>query len=189
LFVVSLIIVGLSVFATITASVVGPALSGELARLFRPEEKKLKPKNHVILAGDGPLATNAARELVAKGISSVAIVSETPDFSDPSQQVITGNACEESVLREAGIATARLVIAARDDDGENAFIALVSKDINPEVSVLAIASSAKAIPRLKLARADLVFAPHVLGGRLLVDLATGKELSAEQRELLEGTES
>ena len=68
------------------------------------------------------------------------------------------------------------MIAAREDDGQNAFIALVAKDINPNIAVLAVANSTEAIPRLKLARADLVFAPNALGSRLLVDLAMGKEI-------------
>ena len=186
LFVVSLIIVGLSIFATITASVIGPALSGELARMFKPEEKKMKPTNHVILAGDGPISANAAVELEEKGIDFVQIISPTATSSAPSDQIVRGNPWEEPVLDEAGIKTARLVIAAQQDDGQNAFIALVAKDLKKDVSVLAVANSVKAIGRLKLARADLVFAPNALGGRIMVDLAMGKEISEDHRDLIAG---
>ena len=44
------------------------------------------------------------------------------------------------------------------------------------------------IRRLKLARADLVFAPAAVGGRLLADLAEGNQISDEFRDLLEGGE-
>ena len=142
--------------------------------------------NHVILAGDGPISTNAAQELEAKGIDFVQITTEPTEGAGKHRHVIAGNACEESVLMAAGVDKGRLVIAARDDDGENAFISLVAKDLNPKVLVLAVASSEKAIPRLKLARADAVFAPHVLGGRLLVDLAMGKQIAEEHNDLLEG---
>ena len=186
LFVVSLIIVGLSIFATITASVIGPALSGELARMFKPEEKKMKPTDHVILAGDGPISANAALELEEKGIDFVQIISPTATSSTPPDQIVRGNPWEESVLDEAGIKTARLVIAAQQDDGQNAFIALVAKDLKKDVSVLAVANSVKAIGRLKLAKADLVFAPNALGGRIMVDLAMGKEISEDHRDLIAG---
>ena len=101
--------------------------------------------------------------------------------------VIIGNACEEAVLLRAGVKEARLVIAAREDDGENAFIALVSKDINPDISVLAVANSTAAIPRLKLARADMVFAPNAIGGRILVDLASGKSIEEDHQEFVDST--
>jgi voltage-gated potassium channel len=79
-----------------------------------------------------------------------------------------------------------MVIAAREDDGENAFIALVSKDLNPSVRLLAVASSALSIRRLKLARADLVFSPAAVGSRLLADLVEGNEISPAFQDLLEG---
>jgi voltage-gated potassium channel len=186
LFVVSLIVVGLSILATITASVIGPALSGELTRIFQPEEKKMKPNNHVILAGDGPISTNAAIELTEKGVPFIQVLSPGATSSTPADQIIRGNPCEEAVLTEAGIQSARLVIAAQEDDGQNAFISLVAKDLKEDVSVLAIANSVSAIARLKLARADLVFAPNALGGRIMVDLVMGKQISEDHRDLIEG---
>ena len=74
LFVVSLLIVGLSVFATAIASVLGPAVSGEIDHFFNPREEKMQPKDHVILAGEGGLAVNTARELIARGIPFVHII-------------------------------------------------------------------------------------------------------------------
>jgi len=186
LFVVSLIVVGLSIIATSTASVIGPALSGELTRIFQPEEKHMKPTNHVILAGAGPISLNAAAELTEKGIPFVQIVPEGRNTGISATQVIRGNPCEESVLNEAGIESARLVIAAQEDDGQNAFISLVSKDLKDGISVLAVANSVQAIGRLKLAGADLVFAPNALGGRILVDLVMGKEISEDHRDLIKG---
>jgi voltage-gated potassium channel len=187
LFVVSMIIVGLSIFATAFASVLGPALSSEIYRFFNPREKKMKPKDHVILAGEGALASNTSRELQARGISFVQIVSSgsnPPHLSE--DQVVRGNAGDDQVLREAGIDSAILVIAARDDDGENAFISLVAKDLNPNVLVLAVASARGSIRRLKLARAEIVFAPSVVGGRLLANIVEGKEIPHEFKDLLEG---
>ncbi len=90
------------------------------------------------------------------------------------------------MLRQAGIKHARMVIAAREDDGENAFIALVAKDLNPDVRLLAVASSALSIRRLKLARADLVFSPAAVGSRLLADLVQGNQISPAFQDLLEG---
>jgi voltage-gated potassium channel len=187
LFVVSMIIVGLSIFATSIASILGPAVSGEINRFFNPREEKMKPKNHVILAGEGTLAANTARELQARGIPFVQIIaSSAPSPLLDKDLIVRGNPGDDEVLKEAGIESATLVIAAREDDGENAFISLVAKDLNPDVRVLAIASSAGSIRRLRLARAEIVFAPSVVGSRLLANIVEGKDIPPEFKDLLEG---
>ena len=186
LFVVSFIVLGLGIFATIIASVIAPAISSELSKIFSPTEGKVEPKDHIILAGEGAIARNAARELAAREISFIQIISAGSEPQISGQQVVKGNPSDERILLEAGAKTARMVIAAREDDGENAFISLMAKDLNPQVQVLAVASSAAAIPRLKLAQADLVFAPAALGGRLLVNLVEGNNIACEFEDLLVG---
>lgn len=186
LFVTSFIVLGLGIFATIIATVIGPAISGELSRIFSPKEEQVEPKDHIILAGEGSIAHNTARELAAREIFFIQIISPGAEPVIPGQRVVRGNPSEEKTLLAAGAQTARMVIAAREDDGENAFISLVAKDLNPQIRVLALATSAGAIPRLKLAHADLVFAPAALGGRLLVNLVEGGDISPEFQDLLEG---
>lgn len=187
LFVVSLLIVGLSIFATAIASLLGPAVSGEINRFFNPREGTMKPTDHVILAGEGALANNTTRELQARDIPFMLIITGSSTPPNVSEEfVVRGNPGDDQVLKEAGIEKATLVIAAREDDGENAFISLVAKDLNPDVKVLAVASSAGSIRRLKLARADVVFAPSVVGSRLLANLVEGKDIPLEFKDLLEG---
>ena len=99
--------------------------------------------------------------------------------------VIQGDATSDAILQQAGIKHARLVIAAREDDGENALIALVAKDLNPQVRLLAVASSALSIRRLKLARADQVFSPAAVGSRMLADLVEGHPVAAPFQDLVE----
>jgi voltage-gated potassium channel len=184
-FAISLLVIGLGVFASAIASAVGPKISGELNRLFKPKEKKMETKNHVILVGEGAIARNTAKELKQRGVQFIQIVA-AKDESETSPHVIEGDATNDDVLREACIQHARMVIAAREDDGENAFISLGAKDLNPEVRVLAVASTALSIRRLKLARADLVFSPAAVGSRLMADLVEGNQIQPAFRDLLEG---
>ncbi len=116
----------------------------------------------------------------------VQIVAAKAEMDAPDNRIIEGDATNEAVMQQAGIQHARMVIAAREDDGENAFIALGAKDLNPNVRVLAVASSPRSIRRLKLARADLVFSPAAVGSRLLADLVEGNQILPEFRDLLEG---
>ena len=185
-FAVTLIVVGLGVFVSAIASAVGPKISGELNRLLNPTVKPMQPKDHVILVGEGSIASNTAMELKQRGVPFVQIVTAKVAADTPGHQIIEGDATNDVILRAAGIEHARMVIAAREDDGENAFIALGAKNLNPNVRVMAVASSALSILRLKLARADLVFSPAAVGSRLLADLVEGAEILPEFRDLLEG---
>jgi voltage-gated potassium channel len=185
LFVVSLIVVGLSIFATAIASTLGPVISGELAHIFTPGAKPMKRKGHVIVVGEGPIAANTAHELAARNIPYVQVV--VPESEpQPGPAEVKEEAGEDVILRKADIDTARMLVAAGDDDGENAFISLVAKDLNPNVTVLAVASSARSIRRLKLARADVVFASAAVGSRLLANIIEGNAIPVEFRDLLEG---
>jgi voltage-gated potassium channel len=185
-FVVSLLVIGLGVFASVIASALGPKISGELQRLFNPKEKNMQSKDHIILIGEGSIARNTAKELKKRGRTFVHIVTAKSGSDVDGCQIIEGNATNDAVLQQAGIQHARMVIAAREDDGENAFIALGAKDLNPNVRVMALASSVLSIRRLKLARADLVFSPAAVGSRLLADLVEGNQIPPEFQDLLEG---
>lgn len=184
-FAISLLVVGLGVFASVIASVLGPRITAEFQRWFNPKERTVENKDHVILVGEGAIARNTARELASRGTPFLQIVSAGADGAG-EHQIIEGDATDDEVLRKAGIEQARMVIAAREDDGENAFIALVAKDLNPNVRLLAVASSALSIKRLRLARADLVFSPAAVGSRLLADLVEGNEIAPAFRDLFEG---
>jgi len=188
LFVVSLLVVGLSVFATAIASVLGPAISKRLGHILNPEGGRTRLENHIILAGEGTIASNTERELVKRKIPFVRIRSEAGTAPIAGEAEIIGDPTDETVQEKAGIDKAHMLIAAGDNDGDNAFITLLAKDLNPKVRVLAVANAINAIRRLKLARADLVFAPAAVGSRLLANLAEGDRISEEFRDLLEVSE-
>ncbi len=185
-YVITLIVFGLSVFATAIFSVVGPALSGRLDRLLNPSGDHVVKKNHVIVVGAGTLARNTAQELLRRNIPFVQVVGpgESPPLED--EAAVSGEVGNDETLRKAGVAHARMVVAANDDDGENAFASLAAKDINPEVCVIAVAGRRSAMHRLRLARADMVFAPTEVGSRLLANLVEGEELPEQFLDLFSG---
>ena len=185
-FVISLLVFGLSVFASTIASVLGPAISKHLNRLFSPKEHIMEPKDHIILVGKGSIALNTARELKQRGVLFVQIVPTKADAGTADHQIIEGDGTSDEVLKQAGIQHARMVIAAREDDSENAFVVLACKEMNPKVPVLAVASSAISLRRLKLAHADMVFSPAAVGSRILADLVQGNKILPEFHDLLEG---
>jgi len=183
-FLIGLWFFGLSVFGTALLSVAGPALSGRMRQFLNPGRAKRMETDHVILVGHGQIAVNAADEFVRRKIDFVQVVGENVEPPLNNYPVVHGDTSEDATLSKAGIASARMLIAAADDDGENAFISLAAKSINPGLKVMVVASSRRAIRRLKLARADLVFAPAEVGSRMMVNLVEGQDLPREFMDLL-----
>ncbi len=185
-FAITLILVGLSVFATALASTLGPALSGELSSVLGTRRDKVQAINHIILVGDGLFARVTAQELSRRKTPFVQLLGPNAQPFDPGQTVARSDPDEESGLRHAGIEHARMVVAAHDDDdSRNAFTTLLVKNIDAKMKVIAVASSTRNMRPLEMARADVVFAPALAGGRLLADLAEDTKLPEGFDDLLQ----
>jgi voltage-gated potassium channel len=135
-FMISVWVFGLGVFATALAAIASSALTSNMARLISPGGMRRMEKNHVILVGNGLIAANTADELQRRGIRFVQLIKPESEPPSHEQPVVTGDASDNETLRKAGVAKARLLIAADDDEGENAFVCLATKDIKPELTVL-----------------------------------------------------
>lgn len=183
-YMITLIVVGLSVFATAIFSLLGPALSRHFDALFRSSGVRIVKKNHVIIAGAGAMAANTGEELARRQEPFVQVVPAGAPRPREDFPCIDGDMSSDQTLASAGLARARLVIAAADNDDENAFVVLAVKDLNPDVRVVAVANSAEGARRLKLAHADVVFAPVEFASRLLAGLARGEAIPEAFHDLL-----
>lgn len=171
MFAVSLVIVGIAIFATALATSLGPAFTTEITRIFRGKEQPMEDRDHVVVIGEGDIAEHTARSLDKSGQRYTRIRSAE-------------DALNPGTLDDAHVRSARTVVAASDDDSKNAVISLTVKDMNPNVRVLAVAASPEAIRRLKLAHADVVFAPTVAGGRLMAQIVNGEPIPPQFDDLL-----
>jgi len=177
LFVMSLIIVGITVFVTSLSAVIGPLVQGRLSRIIEPKRKRMKRVNHYIIAGAGALAQNTARELLARNKSVVVITDQDDEFGDA--EVIRGDPTELHVLRSAGAETAHAVLALSPDDAENAFVILALREINTEAKKVAAVSSRKNLERVRRVQPDMILAPNVFGGEVLAMALTEEKIDGE----------
>jgi voltage-gated potassium channel len=178
LFVISLIVLGLSVFATSLTAVAGPLVQSRLSRIITPGRKKMKRVNHFIITGSGPLAQNTARELLHRDRSVVVIVDdETTQFGDA--EMIVGDATDLEVLRKAGAETADAVLALSDDDAENAFVILALRELRTDAKKIAAVSRRKNLERVRRVQPDMILAPNVFGGEVLAMALTEEKIDGE----------
>ena len=180
LFTVSLIVLGLAVFATSLPAIVAPLIDTRMMNLLQPRRKKMKRASHIIVVGDGPLAQDAARALAARGLQTTLILSEKPDAdADQPEDFIVGDGSDTETLRRVDIAEARAVLALSQDDSYNAFVVLAAKELNQKVHTVAAVSDTRNTGRVARTRPDVLLTLPQLGGELLAMALSGEQIKAD----------
>lgn len=131
-------------------------------------------KNHIIVCGHGRFGSQVAEELAAHGERFVVI---DPRAEVPEGMVaIRADATEESVLREARIENAKVLLAALPSDAENLYVTLTAKELNPGLFIIARCGAVAAERRLRTAGASRVVTPYALSASRMVALALNPAL-------------
>lgn len=180
LFVVSVILLGVAVFATSLTAVIAPMMSRSLARIVNHERQRMKRENHFVVIGASPLAANTYRELVRRGQPVTRIFRQTPESEpDAATDFIVGDPGSVDVLRQAGADKATAVLAMSSDDSANAFAVLATRELGGNAKTVAAVNDAQHLGRVKLVQPDVVIAPQILGGELAAMLMCGEEVSSD----------
>jgi voltage-gated potassium channel len=98
-------------------------------------------RNHIIVVGVGKVGVQVVKGLIQLREAVVAIERQTDSsFLDEIQDlrvpVITGDARLTATLQKAGVAKAKAIVLATDDDLANLDSALTARDLNPKVRVV-----------------------------------------------------
>ena len=178
LFTVSIIVLGVAVFATSLTAVIGPLVSQSLGRIVNRKGMHMKRENHFVVVGNTPLAVNTWRELSKRGLAVTRILREAPGEHTDTDMII-GDPSMTDILREAGADKASAVLAMLADDSENAFVVLAVKELASGVRTVAAVNDARHLSRVKLVQPDVVIAPQVLGGELTAMLLAGEQVTPD----------
>lgn len=168
MFTVSMIVVGISVFATTLSVVIGPLVGGSLRRALEGRMQPGKRKDHYVIIGVSSLAYAMWKELHGRGVPVTVIVTAGhPSPYPESADVIVGDATRDEILDQAGVAQAKAVLTLRDDDAENAFAVLAVKEHAPGVRTIAGVNDPRHLNKIRRVQPDLLFAPQLLGSEIL----------------------
>ena len=168
MFTVSLIVVGISVFATTLSVVIGPLIGGSLKRTLEGKMQREQRKNHYVIIGASSLAYAMWKELSSRGVPVTIIApSGHPSPFPETADVITADATRSETLELAGVPKAKAVLTLRDDDAENAFAVLAVKELAPGVKTIAGVNDVRHVNKIRRVQPDVLFAPQLLGSQLL----------------------
>lgn len=180
LFTVSIIVLGIAVFATSLTAVVGPLVAGSFNRIVNRKETRMHRTDHFVVVGLTPLAISAYRELKRRHQSVVVIAPHAPAEGEvEAEDVVVGDANSLEVLGKANAAQARAVLAMRPDDSDNAFTVLAVKELKGKAQTVVALNDSQHLGRIRLVQPDLVIAPQALGGEILAMALSGEAITGE----------
>jgi voltage-gated potassium channel len=160
--------------ATLTSILVEDDLSG---RRYRRRLLKMidKLKDHTIVCGSGLMAQAVVERLMRKRASVVVIDSNAEQLAAMKHRfrnlyVVDGDATSELILAEAGLLSAKHVVAALDCDVDNLMIAITCKDMGRDIGVFARSNDTAVANRMRKAGVDEVVSPSQICGDRFAEL-------------------
>jgi voltage-gated potassium channel len=131
-------------------------------------------RNHFVLCGYGRVGTHIIEELAAAHERFVVV-----DEREASIQqcrlagflYVQGDATSDGVLMQAGIAVARCLLVATEDDSHNISITLSARHLSKSLLIIVRANHDETEAKLLLAGADRVLSPYTIAGHRMATLA------------------
>jgi voltage-gated potassium channel len=179
LFAMSVLLLGTASFAVALGTLLTPAIEARLTKaLGTMSDSQLELlDDHFIVVGVGDL-TGPILEELGEGNAPFVVISRDPEnaqrLRERGYEVITADPSEDEPLRRAGIERARALVAATNDDAQDAMVILTARELNPDLRIVAAATDRENVKKLRRAGADTVLSPSVIGGHLLVQSAFGQ---------------
>ena len=126
-----------------------------------------KLSNHYIIAGYGRVGKEVAQAYVRRKVPFIVIESDNQTLNQLDAEgylYVEGHAIEDSVLMEAQIDKAKVLVSTLPSEADNVYLALTARHMNPNLYIICRADHPDGEKKLKRAGANHVVTPHVLGG-------------------------
>ncbi|WP_121820467.1 NAD-binding protein [Halostella salina] len=180
LFSVSVVVLGTASFAIALGALLGPAIEARLTKaLGKMTDSELElVENHVLVLGYGDLTEPLLTEL-SDGDVEFVVVAPNPEQVETLRErgflVIQGDPSDDETLERAQLGDARAVVAATNNDAEDALSILSARELRPDARIVAAATDRENVEKLRRAGADVVISPASIGGHLLMQSALGED--------------
>jgi len=141
-----------------------------LSEIARP----IKKEGRIVVAGYGDVGSKLVEMLTDAGEDVCVIDSrEIPNVD------VVGDVLDSSVLERAGLADARVVILAGENDSATLLAATVVRDFAPDIPIIACAALEENVNRLQQGGADFALSISQVAGQLLAHHILGKMVSQQ----------
>jgi voltage-gated potassium channel len=179
-----LVFAGVAIFGYIGALIVEAITRGVVTGAFMERRRRRtieRLRDHYIICGYGRVGRRIGREFRASGLDYVVIdfgaeaVKAARDLGD---LVIESSGTDPASLTQAGLATARGLVASSDSDVDNLYVTLSARAARPDMLIVARAANEDAAEKLRLAGADRVVQPYATAGLEMAKLVAKPQVAA-----------
>ena len=171
IFTMTLIVFGVAVVfwagTSLIEAVVGEQVWHALQRK-RMQKHITKLRDHYIICGFGRMGQQIVKDLQREGVPHAVIErnpEQLPKLIAQDIPFVEGDASDDKILRAAGIERARGLMTVAPSDEDNVFITLSARALNPKLFIVARSILEDNEDKLKMAGANRVMSPYVMGGR------------------------
>ena len=177
IFTLSVVVIGMAAAFTLLAVLTGMVASGELGRSFtrRGMRQRIDAlRGHYVVCAFGRVGRAAVEDLLSQGADVVVVEHDgslEPAILEAGVPYLIDDPTREDVLDAAGIARAKALLCAVDSDAVNVYITLLARARNPDLFIIARASSPESVEALRRAGSDRVVSPYRLSGTRMAALA------------------
>jgi len=181
MFTVSVIILGITVFATSISAIIGPMIGGNIKRMIEGRISHAMRKNHIIIIGATPLARSVYSGLSERNenVTVVVMPGVAQDYPEKAD-VIIDDPSTNKALTTAGASKSRYVLILCNDDSENAFIVLAAKEVvGKDTKIIALVNSDKNLRKMKRVQPDIIFSLQTLASEMLLCKLRGETMDNE----------
>src|SRR5689334_2066511 len=169
-FAIIIMLIGVGGVALAASTIVQSVVQSEMVSAFgarRQSRRMNKLHGHYIICGSGRVGSHLVRDLQRADAEFVIIENDAQraaEFSQKGLHVLVGDATLEDTLKSAGVQRARGLAACLPNDADNVYVVLTSRDLNPQLHIVARAAEEQAEAKLVRAGANHVVAPTIIGG-------------------------
>ena len=178
-FVVSVFLIGVTLFIAALSVTLGPIVEGRVKGVMNLVKRFQRLSDHVVVCGYSGVAASIIDELRERDVIVVIIddrESMVQQLRSKGHDVMQGDPTLRETLLEANVVTAQALIASYDSDSMNTLVAVNAKDLRddrPEVhcAILVRIEDEENVDKVRRLGVDQVISPSTLGGRLLAERA------------------
>ena len=170
IFTICLILSGLGIVSFSLLEAVSFLIDGGLKRIFRRKamEKYIAMMiDHIIVCGAGQIGASVIEQFTLSKTQFIVIEHQevrANELEEAGIPVIYGDATNEDVLIQAGIAHAKGMVSCLENDAQNVYAILTARGLNPNLYIVARSIEKGSAQKLKRAGADKTISPNEIGG-------------------------
>ncbi len=167
-------------FYTAGAGIEQLLILGEARRTRRTRRRVDHMTGHIVLCGFGRVGQGTWEALGRRGID-VVVVESDPERVETARElgatVVEGNATQNETLMAVGIARAKALVTCVTSDADNLVIVLSARSLCPDLHIVSRSADSESEGKLRLAGANRVVAPQVVGSERLAAMAVEQSLA------------